>query len=221
MTAKSHLPPADPLRIVVADDHDVVRDSVVRLLTTASNMHVVAEAANHTELLEVLEREIVDVIVLDLGMPGRSPISIVSGIRIRYPSVKIVVYSAALDAVSEMLRLGVNGYVVKTDRFRYIADAIRAVMHGHVYLSPLVDEYVNRHEAERKHHGLTPQHIAVLRLLADGLNTKQIADELQIGSNTVQNHILAIRRRTGLRERSALASFFRRMFLDPSMMQET
>lgn len=201
-----------PVRVVIADDHPIVRTGLQTTLNESLLVETVGVVASFADLLSCLWETPADVVVLDLGGMGATPVSMVGRLLREYPKLGCVIFSSSVDLAPELLQLGVQGYVVKEELEEHLVAAICAANGGARYLSPIVKQYVDRSHSARLGHGLAPQEVNVLRLLANGLSTLAIAQELAIDARTVQNYITSIRRKTGCHERTELAGWYRRTF---------
>ena len=135
---------AAPLRIMLADDHPVILDGIRGQLMGLSDMVVVATAASFAEVLDRLTQESSDVLVLDLGNMGGSPLRLLGRLARDYPALKVVIFSTTIDLAPELLAAGASGYVAKEDRRGELVQAIRAVAAGAIYTSAMVTAYVER-----------------------------------------------------------------------------
>jgi DNA-binding NarL/FixJ family response regulator len=208
-------PPA-PLRVLLADDHAIVRDGLRAVLEAEPGVSVVAQVSDGPAALAAIEQHKPDVAVLDIQMPGLTGLEVARQVVASGARTKIVLLSmhkedafvrAAVDA-------GVAGYVVKEDAARELTQAIRAAHRGDVYLSPRVAGQVM--QAVRAGTGaaaagaraqLTPRERDVLRLLADGLTSKEIAGKLNLSPKTVDGHRTAIMDKLAIRNVAGLVKF--------------
>ena len=200
------------IRVIIADDHPIVRDGLTTILNADPQFKVVADAGSFKELAEVLHDVSADVLVLDIGGMGSSPLLTIERLRRDYPDLPIVVFSSSIDMVPEMLAAGVRGYMVKEERTLQLIPALRAAHRGEQFLSPLAAEYVARYTTRSAELRLAPMEITVLKLMAQGLSTEQIADHRGIDPRTVHNHIYKLRRKVGLHQRTQLVNWYRHIF---------
>jgi DNA-binding NarL/FixJ family response regulator len=205
-----------PIRVIIADDHPVVLDGLAALLNTAPEIAVVGIARSFSILLDLLERVADDVLILDLSGMGGSPLTVVSRIQRDYPRLKVIVFSSSVDLAPELLQAGVVGYIPKEDFTNQLVTAIYAVSSGQQYLSPAVTDYLAQTTQAHKQHRLAPKELSVLKLLAHGHSTAEIAAQLQIDQRSVQNYITVLRRKIGCHERTQIADWYRRVFGVPS-----
>jgi DNA-binding NarL/FixJ family response regulator len=201
-----------PIRVIIADDHPIVRDGIQAILAGDPQTHVVGVATSFDDVLVLLTNVSADVLVLDLRGMGSGPLSLVTRLQHMHPDLAIVVFSSSIELAPELLQAGVRGYVIKDDLSEYLRTAIHAAALDQRFLSPLAQDYVLRTMTQRQPRQLTSQEVHVLRLLAEGLGTVQIAEQIGIDPRSVQNHITALRRKLGCRERTQLVAWYRYTF---------
>lgn len=183
-------------RILLADDHRLVREGLRSLLEKIPSIEVVAEASDGLEALELLKATRPDIVLMDITMPRLNGVVAVGRISKEYPRTKAIVVSihAAEEYVWQALRAGACGYLIKDAEASELATAIQAVMNGETYLSPRVSRAAIRNYFERTGNSqgplerLTPRQREVLQLIAEGQNTKAIASTLKISVKTVEAH---------------------------------
>ena len=182
------------IRILLADDHAIVRSGVKQLLQIADDIEVTGEAANGAQVLEQLRTDGFDLILLDLAMPGISGIDLISRIRLRDLKIPILVLSMRNEAlaVRRALNSGANGYLTKDNEPEVLLAAIRKTAAGNRFIDPLlVDEMVfgkGEPDAQPPHELLTNREFHIFRLLANGKTVNDIALELVISNKTVSTH---------------------------------
>lgn len=200
-----------PIRVLIADDHEVLRTGLETTLRKDHRIEVVAAVACFQDVVQTLAAVTVDVIVLDMGGMGSSPIIMADWLRRSYAHIGVVVFSSSVDMVIEVLRAGAKGYVVKGETSDQLLSAIHAVYAGQTFLSPIAEGYRARSTARSAHHHLTPQELHVLKLHAHGLSTKEIADHLAIDQRTVYLHLTHVREKTGC-SRTQLVNWYHQVF---------
>lgn len=190
-------PISQTISVVLADDHQIIRDGLRALISLQADMEVVAEASDGRSTTQAVIDHGPDVVVMDISMPDLNGIEATRQIRQRNPSVKILALSMHSDRrlISGMLTAGARGYVLKDCAFDEIATAIRTVATGRTYLSPtiadvVVDEFVQQGSNEKASAFavLTPRETEVLQLVAEGHGTKAVAARLHISIKTVETH---------------------------------
>ncbi len=187
-----------PIRVVLADDHAVVRAGIRRFLESAEDIEVVAEAENGREAVEQVEAHRPEVVVLDLQMPEMTGIEVTRWVRTHAPETGVLVLTAYDDDpyVLAVLQAGANGYVLKTADAGDIIRAVRAVHEGQSALDPVIARKVMAHVSGRVAgppvEQLTTRELEVLRLVAKGYTNKAIGVQLGISDRTVQGHLAKI-----------------------------
>lgn len=194
-----------PLRILLAEDHAVVREGTREMLERDGAFNVVGEAANGLEVVELAASLSPDVILLDLSMPLLNGIEATRRIRAADPSTRVLILSAYDDEdyVVAAVEAGAAGYLLKTAHASEVAAAIRAVAGGQVVLDPKVATQVigrrpDRSAADRP----TARELEILRLAALGLRTRDIAQRLEVSPRTVEAHFTSIYNRLGAESRT-------------------
>ncbi len=197
-------------RILLADDHTVVRHGLRRVLDAAPDLEVVAEAADGIEATELGLREDVDLAVLDVAMPLRTGLQAARELGRRRPGLRILMLSMhdLEDYCFEALKVGASGYVLKTVADRELVEACRAAMRGEPFLSPpavraLMRAYLDDPATVREH-PLTPREQEVVKLVAEAHSTLQIAELLVISPKTVERHRENVLGKLGMRDRVEL-----------------
>lgn len=188
----------DAIRIVVADDHTLVRRGIVGLLNGQPDMEVVGEAGNGQEALQETLKTVPDIVLMDISMPGTSGLEATKSIRAELPGVYVLVLTVhdREDYLVQALRAGATGYILKGADVQDLLSAVRRVSRGEVYLYPtmtkkLLVDYLQRVESgedRERYDGLTEREREVLRQIAQGKTTVEIAEILYISPHTVQTH---------------------------------
>jgi len=201
-----------PIRVIIADDHPVVREGLQAILGVDRQVNIVGIAINFAEVRNLLRSVATDVLVLDLGGMGGAALTLVTRIQREYPDVAIVAFSSSVDLAPELLQAGVCGYVVKEELSGQLLTAIHAARAGQRFLSPVVEEYITQTTDRGLQHHLAPKELNVLKLLVQGLGTTAIAEQLGIDPRSVQNYITTLRRKLGCAERTQLVDWYKRMY---------
>ena len=185
------------IRIVLADDHKIVRDGLRKLLDQEVGIEVIGEASTGRKTIELTQELVPDVVVMDITMPGLNGIEATSKIKKEIPSTKVLCLSMHSDKrfVMAVIRAGASGYLLKDCPFEELSRAIHAVARNEVYLSPQIAHYVvdesMTHTKDKKSAAytvLTPREREIVQLIAEGKNTKTIAFDLAISVKTVEAH---------------------------------
>jgi NarL family two-component system response regulator YdfI len=207
------------IRVLIADDHLVVREGLRAILGTAADLELVGEAADGAEAVELTERLAPDVVLMDLRMPGVDGIEAIRRIRTRHPQVEIVILTTYDDddTIVEGMRAGARGYLLKDADRRVLFEAIRAAARGESLLPSAVTERLVAHLAEpelAEAGDLTGREREVLTLVAQGATNRAIAAELTITERTVKAHVTNIFNKLGVSSRAeAVAVALRRGLL--------
>jgi len=188
------------LRVVLADDHAVVRTGYRRLLELEDDMDVVADFADSDAACAWFASHDADVLVLDLSMPGRGGLETLARVKARRPGLRVLVFSMhdSPAMVDQALRAGADGYLTKSSEPDALIDAVRRAARGEQPLSPDVASARAAGVQEAAHLSLTPREFAIFRLLAAGRTVEEIAARLFLSTKTVANYQTAIRQKTGL-----------------------
>lgn len=183
------------IKILLVDDHTVLREGLKVLLNSEDDLHVVGGANSGRKALQLIDSLRPDVVVTDISMPGLNGIETTRQLRARYGALKIIILSMHEDQayVTEALQAGANGYVVKQADAGEVIRAIKAVMAGGAYLSPviskdLIDDYLTRAPNAAPAHHLTTREREVVQLIAEGQSTRAISQLLTISVKTVETH---------------------------------
>ena len=201
-------PPSSPsLRILIVDDHMVVREGLRAILEAAGDLALVGEAADGAEAVRLTGELSPDVVLMDLRMPGMDGIEAIRQIKARYPEVEIVILTTYDDDeyIVRGLRAGARGYLLKDAGRKALFEAIRAAARGESLLPPAVVEKVVAHLAEprpARSGTLSGREQEVLAMLADGAANKEIAARLHITERTVKAHVTSIFNKLGVNSRT-------------------
>lgn len=208
-----------PIRVVLVDDHDIVREGLRQVLQADTGFDVVGEAANAVQAIEVALRERPDVILLDITMPGESGLVVLQRLRAQLPDARVLVLSVHDDAeyVLESVRSGAHGYLRKDTTPADLRSAVRAVHAGDAYFSPVVARRLTEvlrtgatapaTAALPSLDVLTNREREVLTLVARGFLNKEIGVQLGISVRTVEAHRDSITRKLGIRSAAGLTRF--------------
>ncbi len=205
------------IRVLVVDDHVIVRDGVRMILESQPDMEVVGEASDGREALEKARSLAPDVVVMDIAMPGMNGLEATATIKQELPQVQVLglTMHEEYEYFFELLQAGASGYVLKGGSSSDLLAAIRAVHGGGVFLHPvvaraLVSDFVKRMEPgedKARYDGLSDRERQVLTLIAEGKTAQQIADELFLSVNTVQTHRTHIMEKLKLQNRAELIRY--------------
>ncbi|MDX1687764.1 MAG: response regulator transcription factor [Candidatus Promineifilaceae bacterium] len=187
------------IRILVADDHPVVRDGLVAILSTQSDLQVVAEAGSGREVVERATQTRPDVVLLDLEMPDMDGVEALRRLRADNPDARVIIFTAfdTDERILAAVQAGAQGYLLKGAPREELFNAVRVVHGGGSLLQPVVASKLLKQvsrpgEPEQELEALTPREEEVLQLLAQGLQNKEIARQLVISERTVKFHVSSI-----------------------------
>lgn len=206
-----------PIRVLVADDHAIVREGIRSVLEQGTGFEVVAEASDGEEALRVLRELDVDVLVLDISMPGLSGLDVASQVRQVAPATRVLILSVYdhREYVLQAVRSGANGYLLKDSAPGELRAAIRAVHGGEAFFSPVIarqlGDAVRAEEAHREEEDrlgrLTARERDVLLLVVRGRTNKEAAAALGISHRTVESHRENLMKKLGIRTVAELTRF--------------
>jgi DNA-binding NarL/FixJ family response regulator len=197
------------IRVMIVDDHKLVREGLNAVFDNGSDISVVGEAGSGEEALEMVSKVKPDVVLMDISMPGMNGIQATKLIRKQNPEVKIVILTM-LDqegSVYEAVKAGATGYMIKSTSTDELVRAIKTVYEGKALLHPdataqLIKEFVNLSENSAKDYGLSEREMEVLQLLSEGKTNKELAKALWISEQTVKTHLAHIFGKLGTSDRT-------------------
>jgi DNA-binding NarL/FixJ family response regulator len=201
------------IQILIVDDQHIIRQGIRSMLECNSDMEVIGEAENGRMAIDQIALLRPDVVLIDIRMPVMDGVAATQAIVESYPETKVLVLTTFDDDeyVSQAMRLGAKGYLLKDTEPDEIASAIRAIYKGHTQLGPGLLEKVlsspdaNVNPAPPELALLTPRELDVLRLIASGSNNREIAQDLFLSENTVKNYVTNILHRLNVRDRTQAA----------------
>ena len=198
-----------PIQVVLADDHDLVRSGIKALLSTVEGVQVIAEARNGNELLQLLESVKPDVVMTDISMPGMDGITAIAEIHARFPDVKVLVLSMydTVDFVKRAVANGACGYLMKDAPPFELEQALRSVMATGSYFSAAVAQRLLQPSEPTVDDELTHRQVEILKLIAQGKASKEIAYELGLSPKTVDVHRARIMERLRLNDIASLTLY--------------
>jgi DNA-binding NarL/FixJ family response regulator len=211
-------------RILIADDHPIVRSGLTRVLDAQPDLEVVAEASDGAEAVAKALAEDVDLVILDVSMPRLTGIQAAGELAKRKPELRVLMLSMydSEQFLYESLRAGASGYVLKSEADNDIVEAVRRTMRGQSFLYPsavatLAQDYVERgRPADEQFDVLTPRELEVVKLIAEAHSSKEIAKELVISVKTVERHRQNILDKLGMSDRVELTRYaIRRGLIQP------
>lgn len=210
----SNEPADDRLRVLLADDHAILREGVRLVLEAQPDIVVVGEARDGEETLVLAHRLRPDVVVMDIAMPGLNGLEATRRLRAELPAVQIVILTMHADReyITQVVQAGAAGYVLKQAAGQELVRALRAVRAGEAYLHPLaaralIGDYLRRVDHDGPEDGLTPRERQVLSLVARGASNRAIANELGISVKTVEAHRANLMAKLDMHDRTELVRY--------------
>ena len=186
------------IRIVLADDHMILRKGLRSLLEAEKRFEIVGEGENGNEVVRLVDELDPDIIVMDISMPNLNGVEATKRVKKHHPDTKVIILSRHKDEefIFQALNAGADGYLIKESAPSELISAIESVLRGDSYLSPsvsrvVVDDYIkkaNHTELVDKFESLTSREVEVLQLLAEGFSVKEISENLHVSKNTVNSH---------------------------------
>ena len=203
------------LRIVLADDHALVRAGFRALLQSLDGIEVVAEAENGVQALELIERHLPDLVLMDIAMPGLNGLEAAARAAKSAPEVKIIILSmhANEEYVLQSLKAGAKGYLLKDAGLAELQLALESVSSGQTFLSPAISKHLIDAYVERTSDGMEPFSILtsrqreILQLIAEGDTTKEIAQKLGVSVKTVETHRTQLMQRLDIHDLAGLVRY--------------
>lgn len=205
---------SEQIRIVIADDHSMIREGLKQLLELDGDILVVGEASNGEECLELIDKVSPDVVLLDINMPVMNGLKMLEALRSsknKEQKVLILTIHNEIEYLMKAMDIGVEGYVLKDAESAVLKKAIYKVNSGEDYIDftmvPLLNERIAQEKEKVEDEKLTRREIEVLKLLAEGLFNKEIAYKLSISEKTVKNHVSNIFKKIGVFDRTQAAVY--------------
>lgn len=205
-------------KIILVDDHQLVRDGIKSLISTANNIEIVGEASSAKELFELLDRSKANLIILDISLPDMSGIEITKKISREYPELKVMIISmhANEEFVFNAIKAGAKGYLPKNTTRKEILDAIYTIHKGEEYFSEQISDLILKSYIKKAQQGakageqnemLSARETEILKMVAEGIPNQEIADKLFISIRTVESHKNHIMQKLGLKSMVDLVKY--------------
>lgn len=213
----------NPIRVLLADDHPVVRSGMRKLLERAEDIQVVGEACDGKETLALVEKLLPDIVLLDMEMPRLPGVEVARQLRQHFPEVRILALSGHAERgyILDLLQLGVSGYLIKDESIETILAAVRGVANGETgWLSRRVSAQISNwmRKNDQESQNLTQRELEVLRLVVAGKTNQRISYELRISEKTIEKYLETIIRKLGVGSRVEAAVYaVRNKLLDQLM----
>lgn len=208
-----------PVKIVIVDDHAMVREGLRQMLNMEDDFVIIGEAEHGDEVVEKVQALKPDVVLMDINLPGKNGIELTGELRRKAPTIKVLALSVDGDQyhILQMIKAGASGYILKDANSETLCEAIKTVARGDAYLPPhllavVLDEFRQAPFMEPKvappdELGLTPREVEIIGYIACGENNKEIAGKLFISEKTVKNHVSNILRKMNLEDRTQVAVY--------------
>lgn len=202
------------IRIMITDDHSMIREGLKNLLELDGEIEVIAEAENGEDCLKKLETITPDVLLLDINMPKMNGLEVLQNLKMRKSKINVLVLTVhnEVEYLMKAVDIGVSGYILKDSESSELKKAIFAIANGETYIQPnlipvLNSKMIEKNRDEGKIDSLTKRELEVLKLLAVGMYNKEVAEKLNISERTVKNHISNIFKKLEVTDRTQAAVF--------------
>lgn len=202
------------IKVMIADDHVMIREGIRQILEFDGKIEVIAEAGDGMECLHMLNKNMPEVLLLDINMPHKNGIEVLQEIRNKKMSVKVLILTVhnEVDYLIKAVDIGVDGYLLKNSGSAELIKAIKAVLNGESYIQPdlipmLNARLISKNDSQEKIEALTKRELEVLRLVAIGMFNKEIGEQMNISERTVKNHISSIFKKIDVADRTQAAVF--------------
>jgi DNA-binding NarL/FixJ family response regulator len=203
----------DKIKVFIADDHAIVRRGLVEVISDTPDMLVVAEAENGNELLTKIKKLKIDIVVMDLDMPGKSGWDVIVQLKIDFPKIPVIILSVypEEDYALKFFKAGASGYLNKTSAPEQLVEAIRKVTRGGKFISPSLAEKIafdlGLDDNRAAHDKLSHREFQVFHMIASGKSVKEIAEELSLSVPTISTHRSHILEKMGLSNTAELIHY--------------
>jgi len=201
------------IRLAIADDHPVVREGLKRLISSCNDMQIVGEAAHSSEIIPLLEQNDIDILLLDISMPGGTFLETLKRVRNQFPDIKILVLSVHPEEnyALRAYKAGASGYLTKEHSPEELADAIHRINRGERYISSYLAEQLLNNDAkkdiEHSHEKLSNREYEILCMIGSGKRLTDIADDLSLSPKTISAHRSHILKKLKLNSTSELIRY--------------
>lgn len=203
------------IKVIIADDHQLFREGIVKLLSTNTDIEIIAQAENGEETISKVKEHLPDLILMDIGMPIMNGIEATRIIVSEFPKIKILALSmhAEKNYIKDILDAGATGYLLKNCTYTQLIEAIKSVYRGKTYLSEEVTEivlqdYLNKEEDKYDPKAiLSTRELEVLKLFAEGISSREISEKLFISIKTVGTHKQHILKKLNLKTNADMVKF--------------
>ncbi|MDP9751883.1 MULTISPECIES: response regulator [Thermoanaerobacter] len=197
------------IRLLVADDHALIRKGLVQLIEMEKDIKVISQASNGEEAYQLAKKFMPDLILMDVNMPVMNGIKAAKMLKEEKHPSKVLFLTIYNDReyILEALKLGVEGYILKDAEYDDLIKAIRTIYNGGVYIHPSLMEEIDNIDHENLKKDLTPREIEILKLISKGYSNKEIAQKLFLSEKTVKNHVYNIFKKLDVKDRTQAAIY--------------
>ncbi|MCI8860824.1 MAG: response regulator transcription factor [Lachnospiraceae bacterium] len=201
-------------KIIIADDHSMVREGLKQLLELDGDIRVIGEAGDGEDCLKILQKKMPQILLLDIDMPNMNGLEVLKRIKKDKMDLKVIILTVhnEIEYLLKAVEIGIDGYILKDSDSAELREAIFTVLSGESYIQPsmlpmLESKIIQRNNDQAKIDLLTRRELEVLKLLSVGLYNKEIGEKLEISERTVKNHISSIFRKINVTDRTQAAVF--------------
>ena len=202
------------VKVILADDHSMIREGLKQLLELTGDIQVVGEAADGIECLNLLKKVKADILLLDINMPNMNGLQVLEKISKTQTTIKVLMLTVhnEIEYLIKAIDIGADGYLLKDAGSAELKKAILSIYQGEKYIQPELTPLLNQKLVEKesdldKLHSLTKREVQILKLIAEGLFNKEIGDRLNISERTVKNHVFNLFKKIGAADRTQAAVF--------------
>ena len=203
-----------PVKVILADDHSMIREGIKQLLEITGEIQVVGEAADGIECINVLKKVKADILLLDINMPKMNGLQVLEKINRVQKNIKVLMLTVhnEIEYLIKAIDIGIDGYLLKDSGSAELKKAIFSIYNGEKYIQPELIPLLNQKLVEKetdldKIHSLTKRELQILKLIAEGLFNKEIGDRLDISERTVKNHVFNLFKKIDAADRTQAAVF--------------
>ncbi len=202
------------IKVLIVDDHQLFREGLANLIGGSDEIEIIAEAENAGQAIEMTSKLNPDVIIMDIGLPKINGIEATKILKKKYPNIKIIALSMHSDKhyIKGMLEAGASGYLLKNSTHNQVMDAVKSVYNGKKYLSStitevLIDNYLGKDEPSGEESKLTQRESEILKMIAEGISTREIAKKLFVSVKTIGTHKQNILEKLNLKSTTDLVKY--------------
>lgn len=203
-----------PVKVILTDDHSMIREGIKQLLEITGEIEVIGEAADGVECLNLLKKVKADVLLLDINMPNMNGLQVLEKISKSQYDIKVLMLTVhnEIEYLIKAIDIGIDGYLLKDSGSEELKKAIFSIYNGEKYIQPELTPLLNQKLVEKesdldKIHSLTKRELQILKLIAEGLFNKEIGDRLDISERTVKNHVFNLFKKIDAADRTQAAVF--------------